>query len=110
MYPIEKYRFFQNGNKVIAVSTYAGKTVRGVAICHENDKFDLEKGKEIAATRCAIRIADKRLANAERRVNEAYDNIDRAEYERSKSIEFYEDSKDAYREAVNHLKDLLENL
>lgn len=110
MYPIEKYRFFQNGNKVIAVSTYAGKTVRGVAICHENDKFDLEKGKEIAATRCAIRIADKRLANAERRIDEAYDSIDRAEHEKRKAIEFYEDARDAAYEAMNHLEDLLKNL
>lgn len=29
MYPIEKYKFYTNGSRVIAVSTYAGKTVRG---------------------------------------------------------------------------------
>ena len=27
MYPIEKYKFYTNGSRVIAVSTYAGKTV-----------------------------------------------------------------------------------
>ena len=44
MYPIEKYKFYTNGSRVIAVSTYAGKTVRGVAVCHAGDAFSLEKG------------------------------------------------------------------
>lgn len=72
MYPIEKYRFYTNGSRVIAVSTYAGRTVRGVAVCHDGDEFSLEKGKELAALRCAEKIARKRLNRAERKVNEAY--------------------------------------
>ena len=51
MYPIEKYKFYTNGSRVIAVSTYAGKTVRGVAVCHAGDTFSLEKGKKLAALR-----------------------------------------------------------
>ena len=45
MYPFEKYRYYTAGNKIIAVSTYAGKTVRGIAKCAEGDTFDIEKGK-----------------------------------------------------------------
>ena len=45
MYPIEKYRYYTNGRRVIAVSTYAGKTVRGVATCDPGDEFSMEKGK-----------------------------------------------------------------
>ncbi len=71
MYPFEKYRYYTNGNKVIAVSTYAGKTVRGVAKCAPEDKFDLTTGKKIAATRCAARIAEKRLERAHKKVEEA---------------------------------------
>ena len=56
-YPIDKYRFYDAGNKIIAVSTYAGKQVRGVAICHPDDKFDIETGKKIAAARCNFRIS-----------------------------------------------------
>ena len=41
MYPIEKYKFYTNGSRVIAVSSYAGKTVRGVAVCHAGDTFSL---------------------------------------------------------------------
>ena len=33
-FPLEKYRYYVDGNRVIAVSTYCGKTVRGVAVCH----------------------------------------------------------------------------
>lgn len=72
MYPIEKYKFYTNGSRVIAVSTYAGRTVRGVAVCHDGDEFSLEKGKELAALRCAEKIARKRLNRAERKVDEAY--------------------------------------
>lgn len=43
MYPIEKYRYYTNGQRVIAVSTYAGKTVRGVAACDPNDTFSMGK-------------------------------------------------------------------
>ena len=61
MYPIEKYKFYTNGSRVIAVSTYAGKTVRGVAVCHAGDTFSLEKGKKLAALRCAEKIAKSAL-------------------------------------------------
>lgn len=70
-YPIEKYRFIETGNKIIAISTYAGKTVRGVAKCDPRDTFDVEKGKEIAAMRCAHKIAQKRMKRANRKYEEA---------------------------------------
>ena len=40
-----KYNFYTDGKtKVVAVSTYAGKVVRGVAKCDVNDTFSLENG------------------------------------------------------------------
>ncbi len=63
-YPIDKYKFYNAGNKIIAVSTYAGRQVRGVAICHPDDKFDINTGKKIAAARCNHKIAEKRYARA----------------------------------------------
>lgn len=78
MFPLEKYRFYTNGNKVVAVSTYAGKTVRGVAKCAPEDTFDLEKGKEIAAARCAVRIAQKRYARADQKAADAYTALENA--------------------------------
>lgn len=70
-YPFEKYRFITSGNKVIALSTYAGKVVRGIAKCAPGDEFDIEKGKKIAAARCATKIAHKRVCRAAQKVEEA---------------------------------------
>lgn len=47
MYPIEKYRYYTNGRRVIAVSTYAGKTVRGVATCDPGDEFSMERVRHL---------------------------------------------------------------
>lgn len=56
---------------VVATSTYAGKTVRGVARCHPNDEFDMDKGIQLAVARCNLKVADKRQARACRKVKEA---------------------------------------
>lgn len=56
---------------VIAVSTFAGKTVRGVAKCHPNDSFNEEVGTKLALARCNLKVAQKRLARANRKVREA---------------------------------------
>lgn len=58
---VPKYRYYTNGkNIVVAVASYAGQTIRGVAKCSEQDEFDLEIGKELAAARCAVKIAKAR--------------------------------------------------
>lgn len=54
------YRYIVTPNKVIALSSYAGRPVRGIAKCHPNDTFDVEYGKKLAAARCNYKIAVKR--------------------------------------------------
>ena len=75
-YPLEKYRFFTRTKKdgakqVIAISTYGGKAVRGVANCDPRDTYNFEDGKKLAAARCNLKIAEKRAARAKRKVKEA---------------------------------------
>lgn len=112
MYPIEKYRYYQtttkDGNpKIIAVTTYAGKTVRGVAICHENDTFDVETGKKIAAARCAVKVAERRLKRATYKFNEAdIAAMEAADYA-DRMAEYMYDSEDALEEARDFLEDTL---
>ena len=71
-YPIEKYNIVVHQHKdygtveTIAWSTYAGKVVRGKAICHTEDTYDEQKGVKLAVARCAERIARKRQARAEK--------------------------------------------
>ena len=62
---VPKYRFYTNGkNLVVAVTSFQGQNVRGVAKCNEQDEFDLETGKKLAAARCAMKIAKKRVKYA----------------------------------------------
>lgn len=74
------YKFYQHervradGSKnlrVVAVSSFAGKPVKGYADCHPNDEFDIEYGKALAAARCAEKIAAKRCKRAYSKVDEA---------------------------------------
>lgn len=110
MYPIEKYKFYTNGSRVIAVSTYAGKTVRGVAICHTGDAFSLEKGKKLAALRCAEKIAKKRVARANRKIYEAYCAYADADVYFNKMIDYRNDAYDELDEVIAAKNDLLDSL
>lgn len=53
----------------VAESTFAGKRVKGVAVCHINDAYDKEFGDKLAKARCDHAISTKRV----RRINETLD-------------------------------------
>ena len=65
-YTNDKYTYFvaDKQKKVVAVSTYAGKIVRGVAKCDPRDEFSIETGKKLAAARCNLKVATKRAKRA----------------------------------------------
>lgn len=68
----DKYRYFTDEkSKVVAVSTYAGKPVRGIAKCDPKDNFNIEAGRKLAAARCNLKIAIKRKENAYKQCVEA---------------------------------------
>ena len=62
---MSQYRFYDNGSKVVAVSSYAGRPVRGVAKCDPRDSFDIEKGRALAEARCDVKVAQKRADRSE---------------------------------------------
>lgn len=66
-----RYRYYEAGNKVIAVITYKGKTIRGVAVCADGDKFDREFGRKLARAKCEAKIAKIRYVNLKRDYDEA---------------------------------------
>ena len=110
-YPIEKYHFYTNDeNKVVAVSTYEGKTVRGVAKCDPRDGFNLEKGKKLAAARCAAKIAKKRAARAQKEFAKAHDAYFKAEKRMLKMNEYREDAKVAAARAASEAEKLLSEM
>ena len=86
-----KYKIFKNEENglVIAVSTYAGKNVKGVAKCDPRDTFDFEKGKELAIARCNAKIAEKRKKRAYHKKLEAEKFLAAAENYMSTRLVYY---------------------
>ena len=106
-YSLEKYRFFNRSNReVIAVSTYAGKPVRGVAKLTPGDNFDEEAGKKLAAARCNEKIARKRLARATAKIKEAEKAYQKEIAWYNRMVDYYNDSFEAVEEAVKMVKEL----
>lgn len=102
-----KYKIFTDANNnVIAVSTYAGRTVKGIAKCDPRDTFDLETGKQIAEARCAEKIAKKRLARAKKKYAEAVLAYQNAKEYMNKMSDYLYDSN----EEVKATKKALENV
>lgn len=60
-----KYKIDEEHKTIVAMSSFAGRTVAGVARCAPDDVFDVEAGKKLAAARCALKIAEKRMKRAE---------------------------------------------
>lgn len=86
---MSRYKTYTDGKgKVVVVSTYAGRNVRGVAKCHPSDTFSNEKGVEIAQARCDLKIAEKRVKRAKEKYNEAVAAFNKASREVDKATEY----------------------
>lgn len=109
-YPLSKYKFISHNNEIIAISTYAGKTVKGIAKCSDKDTFDEQSGKSLAAARCNMKVANKRVKNAEVRLDQAIRNLYDAKQYYTKMVEYYNDSLDDRHEAKQNLQKILEDL
>ena len=106
-----KYSFYTDRKtKVIAVSTYAGKAVRGVAKCDVNDTFSLEKGKELAAARCNEKIAKKRFIRAQNANIDVLLEYGRLMNKFTKSVSYKDDSQVALTEAQNLVASILKTM
>lgn len=111
-YPVNKYKYYicKSQRKVIAVSTYGGKTVRGVAKADPRDEFDIEKGKALAAARCAERVAAKRQARAKIEFNRAYVNFAKAQKRLEDMNVYMVDSKKAVIAAKENINTILKDM
>lgn len=104
---MSKYRFYSNGkNKVVAVSTYAGKTVKGVAKCDPRDSFYTSKGEELAMVRCAEKIAAKRVARSKKEFEKAKNMVAIAQRKLEKMDSYVKDSVIAYNTAKKNRENL----
>ena len=111
-YSLDKYKYFQyknenGGTTIAAASTYGGHTVKGYAKCNPEDKFDFEKGQELAAARCNMKIANKRVARAAEKYMEAVALVAEAQLHFEEMKQYYMDAVDQADEASENLKNIL---
>ena len=59
-----KYKIDEEKRTIVAMSTFAGKIVTGVARCDPRDEFNIDDGKKLAAARCSVKVAEKRVKRA----------------------------------------------
>ena len=106
-----RYKFYTNGNKVVCVSAYARRAVRGVAKCNvEEDTFDLETGKKLAQLRCDKNIALRRHKRASEQYIEAIKAYEASEKHMLKMRKYYEDSQDGVADANRELNRFRDSL
>jgi len=109
-FPIDKYKFYFAGNKIIAVSSYAKQPCRGVAVCHSEDNFDVETGKKIAAAKCNEKVAMKRVARANMKVKQAQADFERAQKHLEEMKQYLNDAVIAYNDAGIETDKIIESL
>ena len=114
-YGMEKYKFYihqekDGSTKIVAVSTFGGRNVKGVAKCDPRDNCDIEKGKKLAALRCAQKIENKRLKQASRKYLEAGIAADKADAYFDKMKSYYMDTVDELDNIQNELTELMTEL
>lgn len=100
-----EYKYIINEEKrtVVALSTFAGEAVRGVARCAETDEFNVETGKKIAAARCSAKIAEKRMKRAELCLANAIEGYNWWSARKEQMEKYDADSVAAYKKAVEDL-------
>ena len=101
------YRIYEAPNMTIAVSSFAGQTVRGVAKCNPADEFDSEKGAALAAARCGVKIAEKRCKRAYNKVDEAKAQLDAAIIHYGEMLKYQSDAEANYNLAQFELESTL---
>lgn len=94
--------------RVVAVSSFAGQTVKGHADCHPNDTFDPVYGEMLAVARCAEKIAAKRCARANTKVDEAVEQMNAAMAHLQKMLKYQAEAAVAHESAAADVEYLLE--
>lgn len=111
-FPKERYRFIHvpEVGKTIAVSSYAGKPVSAHAKCDPKDTYDKEAGEELAAARCNVKVAKKRIKRAKSELDAAQDEMIRAISKFNKMHSYHDDANRRLYEAKLELIEIEDKL
>lgn len=93
--------------KIVAMSSFAGIPVKGIAKCDPNDVYDMEKGIKLAIRRCDEKIAVKKMARGQQKLAAAEKEFEAAK-ERLEMMQQYAD--DAEINLVKTSKELADYL
>jgi hypothetical protein len=112
-FDMSKYTFVEHISKtgskqITAISSYAGKTVKGVAKCDPSDEYVVGDGMTLAAARCNEKVAKKRVARAKACLEEAEAYLAKAQRLVNDMKDYYTDAVDKLAEAENEIHDILE--
>ena len=88
------YKFVYYKNVVSAISSFAGKIVKGSAKCDPQDEFDRNYGERLAMARCNTKVAKKRVARAKIKLQEARRELEKASKRVIKMEEYLADAYD----------------
>ena len=106
-----KYTYNISGNKVICVSRYAGKPVRGIAkCCEEYDNFNAETGMKLARLRCDKKIALKRVDSTIHKLNSAIENLVKAQNDVDILTKLLSKHEESYESLSNSLTEFEQEL
>lgn len=102
---MQKYKFHidRDSRKVICITKYHGKTIRGIAKCSENDAWDVEKGKKLAFQRCYCNFLTKQLQYLSSCESRAEGEYQRAKRERDKIVEIQNRVAEEYMQCFHRL-------
>ena len=104
-YPFEKYRFVisEDKHQVIAITHDAGETIKASATCDPSDKFDIEYGKKLAASRANYKVALRRRKRSEKAVAKAIQELSLAQERVKRAMDFDEDAGNVLYDAIIEL-------
>ena len=104
-----KYVIDEEKRTIVALSTFAGQVVRGVARCAPNDSWDVEAGKKLAEARCSLKIAHKRLRRAEDMAKGANEGLRYFKEQVDKYTNYEMDAIEGLKKATEELLKLEKN-
>ena len=103
------YTFIHLKDRILAISTYAGRTVKGTSKCSPDDSFNAELGETIAAARCNVKVAKRRMRAAERKYAEAVKCAAEAQAQANKIKRIMDETATALSFAESELNEVLKN-
>lgn len=109
-YKIYSYTREDGVKETVAVSTYAGKKVKGKAVCDPTDEYNEAIGKELAKLRCAVKVDAKRVRRAIDERQELLKLQEKVEALIQKNKRYLVDSLKREEEDGARLNDLLDEL